>query len=162
MGLLQRLSRHRRNFDFDDGHSVLLVVGIGPDGDKTKLFNDVGWFLQSQWVLMAYTKELYAQETARSLRKRFWPEFAISSIEVPYPKDHPCYFMRQANEQLRGYPGFGLVVVCEQFQAIGGLAPFIDCETQKTPEPEPGDVYQIQVESELCQLVGGIRPRAAA
>lgn len=159
MGLLQRLSRRR---SFDDEHSVLLVVGIGPDGDRTKLFNDVGWFLPSEKILLAYTKELYARETAVNLSKRFMQEAAITRLEIPYPASHTCMFMKKADEHLRGYPGFGLVVVCEQFQAAAALSLFLDCETHRMPHPEPGDVYQVQVEMQLCRHVGGAQQLAAA
>lgn len=158
MGLLQRLSRRR---SFNDEHSVLLVVGIGPDGDRTRLFNDVGWFLPPEKILLAYTKELYSRETAGYLRNRFGLEAAIRPVEIPYPDGHPCRFMREAEDHLRGYPGYSLIVVCEQLQAAGALATFIDCKTQETPRPEPGDVYLLEVGSERSRLVGGTHALAA-
>lgn len=164
MGLLQRLFHwfFRRNYDSDEGNSVLLVVSMGPDGNQDKLFNDVGWFLDSERVLLAYTNEVYARETARLLRRRFVKEATIVPLEISYPVSHSCLFLEQARKHLRDYPGHCLVVVCEQPQAAAALSLFLRCETDRMPHPEPGDVYQVQVEVQLCQCADGAQQLAAA
>lgn len=162
MGLLQRLSRRRRRYDFDEGHSVLLVVGMGPDGDQDKLFNDVGWFFESALVLLAYTQDQSAKKTAGLLRRQFMEEAAIVPLEIQYPADHSCLFLEQARKHLRDFPGHCLVVVCEQSQAAGALSLFLGCETDRMPEPKPGDVYEAKVEMQLCHYAGGAQQLAAA
>lgn len=156
MGLLQRLEalRRRKNCDFGDERTVLLVTAIGPDGDIDGLYNDIVWNMDAPRILVVYTKELYASETVTGLCERFGLEAPVCKLQVPYIAGHRHNFIVEAERQLVGYAGFDLVIVCEDFQAAPSLANFLDCRIQQTPSPRPGDVYRLQVESELCELVG--------